>query len=433
VIGALIGFAVLLAVSLVVESRSRAPLVPLGFFLRRRTPTGANIVGFGLGTAIFGTFFVLSLYMQDVLGYSPLQTGVAYLALALTSIVAAGASQALVTRVGVKPILATGLTLLGLGLVYLTGVSVGGSYLEDLFPAFILVGIGIGFSFVPISIAALGGITDSEAGLASGLINTSQQIGGAVGLAVLSTVATNRTDSLLAEGTSRPQALTDGFSTAFWIAAALAAVSVLATLLVIRRSDLTPQGEDSAMKIGIVGTGRIGGTLARAFVDAGHEVAISNSRAPATLDALANELGARAMTAAEAAAFGDVVVVSVPFGRYRELPAGSFAGKVVIDANNYFPQRDGHFDELDSDRTTSSELLQEHLAGARVVKAFNGIRWDHLRDGGRPAGDPGRVGIPISGDDESAKRTVAELIDQIGFDAVDAGTLAAGGRGRSAA
>jgi 8-hydroxy-5-deazaflavin:NADPH oxidoreductase len=184
------------------------------------------------------------------------------------------------------------------------------------------------------------------------------------------------------------------------------------------------------MRIGIIGAGHIGGTLARAFVHAHHEVAISNSRAPATLEALADELGprARAVTAAEAAEFGDVVVVSVPFGRYRELPAESFDGTVVIDTNNYYPQRDGHFGELDSDRITSSELLQAHLPGARVIKAFNAIRWDHLRDDGRPAGDPQRIGIPISGDDESAKRIVAELIEQIGFDPVDAGTLAVGGR-----
>jgi EmrB/QacA subfamily drug resistance transporter len=246
VIAALIGFAVLLAAFVVIETRSRAPLVPLGFFLRRRTATGANVVGFGLGTAIFGTFYLLSLYMQEVLGYSPVRTGVAYLAIALTAIVAAGVSQALVTRLGVKPILATGLVLLGLGLVYLTRVSVGGSYLEDLFPAFIAVGIGIGFSFVPISIAALAGITDSEAGLASGLINTSQQIGGALGLAVLVTVATNRTKNLVANGTPRLEALTAGFSTAFWFAAAFAAIALLATLLVIRRRDLAQSDLESS-------------------------------------------------------------------------------------------------------------------------------------------------------------------------------------------
>ena len=183
------------------------------------------------------------------------------------------------------------------------------------------------------------------------------------------------------------------------------------------------------MKIGIIGSGHIGGTLARCFVDAGHDVAVSNSRGPETLAGLVKDLGprARAMTAAEAAQFGDLVVVSVPFGRYRELPSDA-VGKVVIDTNNYYPQRDGRFEELESDRTTSSELLQAHLSGARVVKAFNAILWSRLRDDGRPAGDDDRLGIPISGDDEQAKQTVAQLIDEIGFDPVDAGTLAEGGR-----
>jgi hypothetical protein len=184
------------------------------------------------------------------------------------------------------------------------------------------------------------------------------------------------------------------------------------------------------MRIGIIGAGHIGGTLARRFVAAGNDVAVSNSRGPDTLQAIVEELAPRgqALTAAEAARFGDVVVVSVPFGRYQELPTEGVAGKVVIDTNNYYPQRDGRFEELDTDRTTSSELLQAHLPGARVVKAFNAIVWTRLRDDGRPAGDSERFGIPISGDDEDAKRTVAELIDQIGFDAVDAGTLAEGGR-----
>jgi predicted dinucleotide-binding enzyme len=184
------------------------------------------------------------------------------------------------------------------------------------------------------------------------------------------------------------------------------------------------------MRIGIVGSGKIGGTLARRFVDAGHEVAISNSRGPETLAGLVEELGphAEAVTAAEAERFGELIVVSVPFGRYRELPADSVAGKVVIDTNNYYPQRDGNFEELDTDRSTSSELVQAHLPGARVVKAFNAILWSRLRDDARPAGDPERLGIPISGDDNEAKRTVAQLIDEIGFDPVDAGTLAEGGR-----
>ena len=184
------------------------------------------------------------------------------------------------------------------------------------------------------------------------------------------------------------------------------------------------------MRIGIVGAGNIGGTLAGHFTRASHEVAVSNSRGPETLQDLVAELGerARAVTPPEAIEFGEIVVVSVPFGRFRELPPEHAEGKIVIDTNNYYPNRDGHFKELDTDRTTSSELLQAHMKGARVVKAFNAIYWGRLRDLGRPAGDPERIGIPISGDDEKAKRIVAGLIDEIGFEAVDAGTLAEGGR-----
>ena len=184
------------------------------------------------------------------------------------------------------------------------------------------------------------------------------------------------------------------------------------------------------MRIGLIGVGNIGGTLARHFVRVGHEVVLSNSRGPESLSG-AHRRARRAGAGVDGSghcSLGDLVVVSVPFGRYRELPSDGLAGKVVIDTNNYYPQRDGHFEQLDSDDTTSSELLQQHLPDARVVKAFNAIQWQHLRDYGRPAGDPARIGIPVSGDDEDAKRTVAELIDQIGFDAVDAGPLGEGGR-----
>jgi predicted dinucleotide-binding enzyme len=184
------------------------------------------------------------------------------------------------------------------------------------------------------------------------------------------------------------------------------------------------------MRIGVVGAGHIGGTLAALFVRAGHEVAVANSRGPETLAELVASIGpgADAHTAADAMRFGEAVVVSIPLFRYPELPADGVAGKVVMDTNNYYPSRDGHIAALDDDVTTSSELLAAHLRGARVVKAFNAIYWQRLRDEGRPAGDPQRLGIPISGDDPQAKALVARLIDEIGFDAVDAGTLAEGGR-----
>lgn len=179
-------------------------------------------------------------------------------------------------------------------------------------------------------------------------------------------------------------------------------------------------------KIGLIGAGNIGGALARHFVAAGHQVAVSNSRGPETLSALVTELGAgaRAVTPAQAAAFGDVVVVSVPLHRYREVPTEGLAGKPVIDTNNYYPQRDGQIAALDDDSTTSSELLAAHLSGAKVVKAFNQIAAANLAAEGTPAGTPDRTAIPIAGDDAAAKATVAALIDGIGFDTVDVGGLA---------
>ncbi|MGW5687868.1 NADPH-dependent F420 reductase [Nonomuraea sp. NPDC003754] len=181
------------------------------------------------------------------------------------------------------------------------------------------------------------------------------------------------------------------------------------------------------MVIGLIGSGSIGGTLARLAVAAGHEVVLSNSRGPETLADLVEELGprARAGTAEEAARAGDVVVVTIPFGSYREVPP---IDTIVIDTNNYYPARDGHVAELDSGETTSSELLAAHLKDARVVKAFNSIYYRDLATQGLPEGTPGRRALPIAGDDEAAKRVVAELTDAFGFDVVDAGPLAEGRR-----
>jgi hypothetical protein len=191
----------------------------------------------------------------------------------------------------------------------------------------------------------------------------------------------------------------------------------------------TVLGED--MTIGFIGSGSIGGTLARLFASQGHEVWVANSRGPETLTDLVDDIAAaggkaHAATAARAADAGNVVVVSVPFGRYQEVPAEPLAGKVVIDTNNYYPARDGQWPRLDADETTSSELLADHLADSRIVKAFNSIYFEHLRDEGTPAGNAKRRALPIAGDDPAAKATVAALLDEIGFDAVDAGPLVAG-------
>jgi len=246
-IGVLIASAVLMVATLFIEQRSPSPLVPLRFF-RRVTPTGANIIGFGLGTIVFGMFFLLSLYMQQVLGFSAVKTGLGYLAVALTAIVASGIAQALVTKIGVRPVLAAGMLLLAAGLVYFTFISVDGTYLGDLLIGFLAIGVGLGFCFVPVSIAALAGVPPVEAGLASGLINTSQQIGGALGVAIMTAVATSRTDSLVESGTDTPQALTDGFSAAFWVGVAFAVASFIATFVLLRPRELeaTPAGVHAA-------------------------------------------------------------------------------------------------------------------------------------------------------------------------------------------
>jgi EmrB/QacA subfamily drug resistance transporter len=230
----------LLIAFVAIESRASQPLLPLRLF-RSGTVTGANVVGFLIGASIFSMFFFLSLYMQEVLGYSPLRTGFAYLLVAVTIIISAAASQVLVTRFGPRSVLATGMALLTLGLLWFTQVSVGGSYLVDLVPGFVLTGVGLGFSFVPDTIAALTGVRERDAGVASGLINTSQQIGGALGVAALVTVATTTTSDDLANAGIHAQqplvqlsAATDGFQAAFLWCAVMAAIGIVATLVLVR-------------------------------------------------------------------------------------------------------------------------------------------------------------------------------------------------------
>ncbi len=182
------------------------------------------------------------------------------------------------------------------------------------------------------------------------------------------------------------------------------------------------------MKIGIIGAGFIGRAIAKLALASGHEVMVSNSRGPQTLLSLVASLGCLTGTSLQAAQFGEVVVVAVPFGHYREIPVAPLAGKVVLDANNYYSERDGHIAELDLSLTTTSELLARHLNGARVVKAFNSIRVNDLEHDGRPAGASDRRALPICGDDAAAKALAAELTEQFGFDVVDAGSLAEGWR-----
>ena len=235
---AVFGISLALLVAFVAwELRHPEPLMRFGI-LQNRTLSGANVAGFILGTSLFSMFLMLTLYMQQVLGYSAMKTGVSYLAVAGTAIIWSAVASQLVTRIGVKPVLVVGMGMLTAGLLYFTQVSVGGSYVSDLLPGFLLTGVGIGFSFVPISIAALAGVKAAEAGLASGLINTSQQIGGALGIAALSTIATSQTQDSLVSGSVLPQAMVDGFSSAFLVGAVVAALGVVAALTLIRSNEL---------------------------------------------------------------------------------------------------------------------------------------------------------------------------------------------------
>ena len=211
---------------------------------------------FILGTALFAMFLMLTLYMQQVLHFSALKTGVGYLAVAGTAIIWANVAAAAVTRVGVKPTLVVGMSVMTVGLLLFTQVSVDGTYWKNLFPGFLVIGFGLPLSFVALTIAALAGTKPAEAGLASGLINTSQQIGGAVGIAILSTIATSTTSDEIASGTPVPSALTEGFRHAFWAGAAIAFAGVLVSLFLVRQRDFAGGTGDGTRRRGHV-TGSI--------------------------------------------------------------------------------------------------------------------------------------------------------------------------------
>ena len=244
-IGLLVGSAVLAVAFLVIETRAPQPLMPLNIF-RVRVLAGANTVGFLLGGAIFGSFFVLTQYMQLILGYSALKAGAAFLATAGTSVGAAVVAQALVTKVGVRRILAIGMALLAVGQLLYTRFPVNGNYWVDLFPGFVITGIGIGCAFVPVSIAALAGVKPDQAGLASGLINTSQQIGGAIGTAVISSVAISSLSFQKHLTPAQAATVVDEYSRGFWVGFAIALAGVVATLALIREKDIPAEQLEEA-------------------------------------------------------------------------------------------------------------------------------------------------------------------------------------------
>src|SRR5712675_418990 len=229
--------AVLELAFLVIETRVEAPLLPMRIF-RLPTVAGANAVALLLGASFFAFIFVGTLYMQQVLGYSALQTGLAWLAASLTSVAFAGLSQALVTRGGAKLVMVIGMALIGGGVLWSTQAPMHGRFWADLAGPFFVAGAGTAFAFIPVSIAALAGIAAKEAGLASGLVNTSQQIGGAIGVAIASTIAATHFKTLVDSGSAAPAALTGGFQWAFWVCGAIALAAVPITFLLVRSRDL---------------------------------------------------------------------------------------------------------------------------------------------------------------------------------------------------
>ena len=229
--------ALLMAAFIAVELRAAKPLVPFSIF-RIRTLTGANVVGLLVGASLFSMFFFITLYMQQVLGYSPIHAGLSYLPLSLVIIASAGIASQLVTKLGYKPVLATGMLFIAVGLLWFSRVSVGGGFTTDILGPSLFAAAGLGFAFVTTTIAAVSGVEEHEAGLASGLINTSQQVGGALGLAVLSAIAISRTDSVMSSGhSSVPNGLTEGFQAAFLGGAAIALLGFVLTLVLIRGAD----------------------------------------------------------------------------------------------------------------------------------------------------------------------------------------------------
>jgi EmrB/QacA subfamily drug resistance transporter len=235
-IAVLAGAVVLLAAFLVTESRSEAPLMPLRIF-RLKTLAGANTAGLLLGGSFYAFIFICTLYMQQVLGYSPLKGGLTWLTSTLASMAFAGLSQLLVTRRSPKLVMALGMTLIGVGILWATRMPVHGSFWADLFGPLLVVGIGTAFAFIPISIGALAGVGEHEAGLASGLIYTSQELGGAIGIAIASSVAATHYKTLLHAGSTGHAALTGGFQAAFWVLGAIALLAVPAVFALIRRDE----------------------------------------------------------------------------------------------------------------------------------------------------------------------------------------------------
>jgi EmrB/QacA subfamily drug resistance transporter len=237
--------AVLLIAFLVVESRAKDPLMPFRIF-KVHTVAGANVAGLLLGAVVFANFFLLTLYVQNVLHWSALKTGLTFIATAGSAVLWAGVAQALVTKIGAKKVMALGFIGTIAGLLWYTQIPVDGSYWPNLLPGYLLIGFALPFSFIPVSIAALAGVEQHEAGLASGLINTAQQVGGAIGVAITSSVLLTHSNTLLKEGKQFPDAFTSGTRWAFWVTVGIAVAGLVATLVLIEDKEIATVEQPAA-------------------------------------------------------------------------------------------------------------------------------------------------------------------------------------------
>jgi EmrB/QacA subfamily drug resistance transporter len=443
---------VLLAAFAWFENRATFPLLPMRIVLSR-TRGGSMLAMLFASIGIFGVFLFLTYYLQSTLGWSPVKTGLGFLpmvgALALTAQVS---NRMLLPRVGPKPIIPVGLLAAAVALYELHNVGLHTAYVSHVFPYLVVLGVGFGLSLAPAFSTGTLGLAPHDAGVGSAALNTSQQVGGSIGTALLNTLAASATAAYLVgrpvTSASAKVAALHGYTTAFLWAALIFVIAAVATTFVLKKGNLatlaggnrelptdagaegahssaTSQTEGAIMNIGIIGAGNIGGTLARRFVALGHHVAVANSRDPETIMSLAAEWGATAAWASEAVHGADVVVVTIPEKDVPGLPDNFLNGAaddvVVIDTGNYSKERDGHIDEIELGMT-DSRWVEEQL-GVSVVKAFNNIRAEHLLEFGKPQGTTGRIALPVAGDDADAKTLVMDLVDSLGFDPVDGGGL----------
>jgi len=434
------------------ETRAKFPLLPLRIVLNR-TRGGSMLAMFFTSIGMFGFFLFMTYYLQDTLGWSPVKTGFGFLPMVGALIAMSQVSnRVLLAKFGPKIIVPIGLLLGAVSLYELHDVGVATAYVTHVLPYIILLGLGFGLTIAPAFSTGTLGLSPQDAGVGSAAVNTSQQIGGSIGTALLNTLAASAAAAYLVgrtvtAATDKASALR-GYTTAFEWSAAIFVVGAVVAGLVLKRGNLAAlsgsdqevptgtvaeparssavsQPEGAVMRIGIIGAGHIGGTLAQRFVALGHSVAVANSRDPETIQSQATEWGASAVWVSDAALGADVVIVTVPEKDVPDLPDNFLKGAaddvVVIDTGNYSRERDGRIEEIEAGMT-DSRWVEEQI-GVSVVKAFNNIQAEHLRDLGTTQGTAGRIALPVAGDDVQAKTVVMDLVDALGFDPVDGGGL----------